>query len=697
VVLHGSESAVLGGPLPASLPEGVVTFLLTDVEGSSRLWEEDPAAMRAALALHDELLERAVGASGGVRPVEQGEGDSVVVAFDQASRAVACALELQRDLHAAEWPNGCELRVRVALHSGEALLRDPGNYVGPALNRCARLRALAHGGQTLVSRATYELVADALPEGAALRSLGALRLRDLARAEEVFELAHAELPSDFPPLRTLDALPNNLPPQLSSFVGREQELAELGRLLGDQRLVTLTGAGGCGKTRLALQTASEALERFPDGAWWVELAPLAEDRLVGAAIAEALGVRPLPGMTELQACGAYLASRRALLVLDNCEHLVKACGEAAEELLKAAPELVMLATSRAPLGVGGERDWRVPSLSLPALETGDSNGDLAGSDAVSLFVERAQQAHPDFAVRNGEGEDVVRLCRELDGLPLAIELAAARVRILSVAQIANGLSERFRLLSGGPQTSSDRLRAMRASVDWSYELLSEQERVLLRRLAVFAGGSTLEAVDEVCAGDAIEREAMLDLLASLVDQSLVVAEGHEAGVRYRLLETMRQYGLERLADAGEEATIRARHLDYFLALSERAAPHLETGRQLEFLELLDPEAPNLAAAIEGALLSEPPRALRFCAALYRWWCARGRFAEAELSHSRSLEAGGSLDPGLLARALHGRAYIAISVGDYRAAEGHATEALALAEEAGEGGPRRGRDPNWVPR
>ena len=316
-----------------SLPKGVVTFLLTDVEGSSRLWEADAAAMRAAISLHDELLERAVAASRGVRPLEQGEGDSVVVAFGHASQALACALELQRGLRAAEWPADCELRVRVALHSGEALLRDARNYVGPALNRCARLRALAHGGQTLVSRTTYELVVEDLPEATSLRPLGPHRLKDLGRAEEVFELAHPELPSGFPPLRSLEALPNNLPLQLSSFVGRERELAELGRLLADHRLITLTGAGGCGKTRLALQAASETLERFPDGAWWVELAPLGEEELVGAAIAEALGVRPLPGMTELQAAGAYLARRRALLILDNCEHLAGAGAEAAEALL----------------------------------------------------------------------------------------------------------------------------------------------------------------------------------------------------------------------------------------------------------------------------------------------------------------------------------------------------------------------------
>jgi predicted ATPase/class 3 adenylate cyclase/DNA-binding CsgD family transcriptional regulator len=678
-------ATALSAPQGVSLPQGVVTFLLTDVEGSSRLWETDAAAMRAAISIHDELLEGAVAATAGVRPLEQGEGDSVVVAFEQASDAVACALGLQRGLAAARWPEGCELRVRVALHSGEALLRDAQNYVGPALNRCARLRAVAHGGQTLLSRATYELVAERLPDGASLRPLGKQRLRDLARAEEVFELAHPDLPSGFPPLRSLDALPNNLPVALSSFIGRERELAELGRLLGEDRLVTLTGTGGCGKTRLVLQAASETLERFPDGVWWVELAPLAEGELVGAAVAEALGVRPLPGVTELQAVCGHLASRRAMVVLDNCEHLLDACAEAAESIIQAAPEVVVLATSRAPLGVAGESEWRVPSLSLPSETTeapaGTANANGA-SDAVSLFIDRAASARPDLALGPDDAASVTAICTELDGLPLAIELAAARVRILSVAQIAAGLSDRFRLLSGSGRATA-RLKTMRASVDWSHELLSDQERALLRRLAVFAGGLTLEAVDEVCAGDGIEHEAVLDLLASLVDQSLVVADATEAGVRYRLLETVRQYGLERLAEAGEDETIRARHRDHFLGIAERAAPHLETARQSETVQVLDPEAANLAAAIDHAVQTDPELALRFGVALYRWWHTSGRFPEAELAYARMLEASGDLYPGVRARVLQCRAAIASILGEFEAAEAHATEALALADEVGD--------------
>jgi predicted ATPase/DNA-binding CsgD family transcriptional regulator len=477
--------------------------------------------------------------------------------------------------------------------------------------------------------------------------------------------------------------PHNLPVALTSFVGRERERGELRRALADTRLLTLTGAGGCGKTRLALRVASEVLDLFPDGVWWVELAPVADEELVGAALAEALGVRPLPGVTELQAACAYLSSRRALVMLDNCEHLLGACAETAEALLVSARDVVVMATSRAPLGVGGETAWRVPSLSLPAVGAEGSAESLPGSDAVSLFVERARKVRPGFGLSDENAASVARVCGELDGLPLAIELVAARVRMLSVEQIAGGVSDRFRLLTGGPRTASERQRTLRASVDWSHDLLSGDERVLLRRLAVFTGGFTLDAVERVCADEEVECARVLDLLGSLVDQSLVIAEERDAGVRFRLLETVRQYGLERLAECGEEDMLRGLHRDLFLALAEQAAPLLETGHQRAWLERLDPEAANLAAAIDHALVSEPRLALRFCAALYRWWWIRGRYAEAEHAHSRSLDVCRDRERALRGRALYSRAYLAVEAGQHEAAAAHATEALALAEECGD--------------
>jgi predicted ATPase/DNA-binding CsgD family transcriptional regulator len=477
------------------------------------------------------------------------------------------------------------------------------------------------------------------------------------------------------------APPHNLPATPTSFVGRERELAEVERLLIDHRLVTLTGPGGCGKTRLALRVASDVLERFPDGTWWVGVASQRDPELVGAAIAETLGVRPLPGLTPLQAAGAYLASRRSLVILDNCEHLTEACAEAGDALANAGAGVFVLATSRAPLGAGEETEWRVPSLTLPT----DEVDRFEASDAVALFVERARQARSSFELSKGNAEPVAEICTALDGLPLAIELAAARLRMLSVKQIATGVSDRFRLLTRGPRTESPRLQTLRASVDWSYDLLSDAERALLRRLGVFSGTFSLDAAERVCSADGIETDQVLDLLAELVDQSLVLAEEGGLEMRYRLLETLRQYGLERLAEAGEEERLRDRHRDFFLALAERAAPHLETERQREWFEVLDPEAANLAAAIDHAIRSDPPLALRLCTALFMWWRGRQTFAQAQAAYSRALAAAEDGPAAPRARALWGRGNNALGLGEFEAAGADATEALALAEDAGDPG------------
>ena len=666
------------------LPAGTVTFLMSDIEGSTRLWSASPEAMGSAVGQVYAIIDRAVRRHDGVRPVEQGEGDSVVGAFSRASDALAAALQAQRELRAFSWPDGIDVRVRIALHTADAQLRDEGNYFGLALSRCARLRAIASGGQTLLSRATRDLVVDQLPDGVELLDCGTHRLRDLGRPEHVFALVHADLSDDFGSLRSLDTFPNNLPDQLTSFVGRAEELRALRAALPETRLLTLTGAGGAGKTRLALQLAADCLDLFEDGAWWVDLAPVSDPQLVSDAVANALGVRPLPSMSALQASCVQLGTSTTLVLLDNCEHLLRACGEVVETLLRSCPNVSVIATSRTSLGVAGETDWRVPSLSLPPRERErESVLALGQFDAVRLFIERARKARPNFGVTNENAPAVAQVCEELDGLPLAIELAAARVRMLSVEQIAAGLGDRFHLLTGGTRTALPRHQTLRASVDWSHALLSDPECALLRRLAVFAGGFTLDLAESVCADKLLPRVAILDLLASLVDKSLVVADERVGAVRYRMLETVRQYGVERLDEAGELGAVRDRHRDGLLALAEQIAPALHGPGQRDWLDMLDQESANLASALDRALVTDGDLALRLCVALTFWWKLRGRFQPAERGFARALEAADHAPSELRARGLFGRGYLAAYALNIEVALRDLQEARGIAEAVGD--------------
>jgi predicted ATPase/class 3 adenylate cyclase/DNA-binding CsgD family transcriptional regulator len=665
------------------LPVGTVTFLLTDIEGSTRLWAADPEAMAGAVPMHYALLADIVDRHGGVRPVEQGEGDSVLAAFARASDAVASACEAQLAFATQAWPGGVELRVRMALHTAEAQLRDEGNYYGIALSRCARLRAIAHGGQTLVSRAVHDLVVDRLPDGVGLVDLGTHRLRDLGRPEHVFGLTHPDLPARPAPLRSLNELPNNLPDRLTSFIGREHELEEIAEALSSSRLLTLTGAGGCGKTRLAAQAAADALDAFPDGAWWIDLAPLAHAEAIAPALDEAIGVRPLPGQSALDAAAVHLGRARALIVLDNCEHLLEESSRIADALLHGCPEVVVLATSRAPLEVEGETTWRVPSLSLPTEPSAEPVEAIAQSDAMRLFIARATKVRPNFTVTAENAPAIAQICHDLDGIPLAIELAAARVRVLGVEQIEAALGDRFRLLTGGARSAMPRQQTLRASVDWSHELLSEDERTLFRRLATFDGGWTLDAVEEICAGDGLERLAILDVLSSLVDKSLVVVDERGASVRYRLLETVRQYALDRLSEAGERAMLRSRHRDAYVARAEQIASRLEAAGQSTWLGLLDDEAANLGLALDHAVETDGKLALRLCVALTFWWKYRGRFAHADDAYVRTLDVVHDESEPLRARVLWARGYLLTYAGRFEEAMACEQEALETASRLGD--------------
>ncbi len=613
-------------------PTGTITFLFSDIEGSSKKWDLQPAAMRVALAAHDRLLRETFEACGGF--VFKTVGDAFCVAFDTATDALNGALESQRVLRAADWSAIGELKVRMALHTGAAEQRD-GDYFGQSLNRVARILSAAHGGQVLLSLPTEELVRDHLPHGAQLRHLGEHRLRDLSRPEHLYQLIASDLPSEFAGLRSLESVPNNLPVQLTSFIGREREMAEVKRLLASTRLLTLTGMGGTGKTRVSLQVAADVLDTFSDGVWFVEFATIAEAALVVETVAAALDLRQEPEKPLQTTLTNFLKDRRLLLVLDNCEHVVAACARLAETLLRACPKLRILASSREPLGIAGETAWPLPPLSLPdhwrEITAGpDALEKLTQYEAVRLFAERAVLARPAFQLTNDNVATVTQICFRLDGIALAIELAAARIRVLTLAQIAERLDDRFRLLTSGTRNAEPRQQTLRSLIDWSHDLLSESERRLFRRLAVFARGRTLESIEGVCGGEGVEAWDIVDLLTQLVDKSLVYVEKTpEHGARYFILESIWDYANEKLIEAGESEMFRIRHLDFFLKFAEDAAPKIRGPQQLEWLERVEQESYNLRYALDAAELpGQVPKGLRLLAATQRFVEVRGLFKEA---------------------------------------------------------------------
>ena len=582
------------------LPTGTVTFLFTDLEGSTRLWEEHPEAMRSALARHDGILRDAIAAHDG--HIVKTTGDGVHAAFARPLDALEVAVAAQLALTDVDWETPEPLRVRMGIHTGAADLRD-GDYYGTSLNRAARLMSAAHGGQIVVSLATEELVRDDLRDGMGLVDLGEHGLRDLARAERVFQVAQPSLRRDFPRLRSLDAFPGNLPAQITSFIGRDAELQLVGKALDSSRVVTLTGVGGVGKTRLAVHAAAEMLPRFPDGGWLCELAAAEDADTMAQVVSAALGAPNRPGMSLESSILEYLAGKRLLVVLDNCEHLLDAAARLAEAIVRDCPDVWVLATSREVLVVEGEHVVGLRSLSLP--DTTDSTTDVATSDAVRLFVERAQAARTGFELDPAGAIAVAEICRRLDGIPLAIELAAARVGAMSPSEIAGLLDERFRLLRGGRRTALERHQTLRATVDWSYSLLSDVERAVFGRLAVFAGTFDASGARAVTSGDDIGEWDVLDALGSLVAKSMLVADTSADGLtRYQMLETLRAYARERLDEVGESDAWRRRHAVHYAGFAAGAQPELLGPNEVAWRRQLRAELDNLRAAVFWALDSD---------------------------------------------------------------------------------------------
>jgi predicted ATPase/class 3 adenylate cyclase len=651
-------------------------MLFTDIEGSTRsvaaLGTDD---WEAVLEVHGRILRHALADHAGTEV--RTEGDAFFAVFTSPVEAVTAAAAAQRALAAATWPNATTARVRMGLHTGEARPASAAtgaDYVGLDVHRAARIAAAGHGGQVLVSDATEVLVRDALPEGLSLRDLGEHRFKDLAQPRRIYGLVIDGLPDAFPPLRSLDSTPNNLPTQPTSFIGREKELATALALLARGPLVTLTGQGGTGKTRLALHLAADSLEEYAGGAWLVELAPVSDPAAVGPAVAAVLRIPERPAIRITDAIVEALRDQELLLVLDNCEHVIAAAADLVSALLRSCPRLKILATSREALSVPGEALLSVPSLGVPADDPLPPIEELRGYEAIRLFNDRSNAQLPTFVLTAENASDVVRVCRRLDGIPLALELAAARMRSLSLAEIAQRLDDRFRLLTGGGRTVVARQQTLRALIDWSYDLLGEGERQLFRRLAVFVRGWTLHAAEVVCPGEGLDPSAVLDLIAHLVDKSLVVMQDRGGIARYTMLESIREYAREKLLDSGEAELLRERHAEYFFHVIVDA-PEWNIGSSAATVAATDYE--NIQTALEwiGADPEGSERELLFVGSMFGPAVARGRVAQLRGSVTTALARS---DPS--ARTL-GRARALLAAGQLAGMQGDGASASALVEEA----------------
>lgn len=698
---HGTSGpAATSAPASSAAPAAIstATFLFTDIEGSTRLEERVGTARYGDLReRHRSLLRAAFDAHGGA---EQGtEGDSFFVVFGSAREAVAAAVDAQRAIAAEPWPDDVAIRVRMGLHSGEASMAG-GSLVGLDINRAARISAVAHGGQILVSDATRALVTAALPSDVTLRDLGEYRLRDLLAPERLVQVTASGLASAFPPPRTLDAHPNNLPTQLTTFIGRQDELDEARRLLETTRLLTLTGPGGTGKTRLSLQLATTVAEGFPDGVFFVPLEPIRDPMLVAPRIASAVGVVEGGARPAAELIAEWLAPRRVLLVLDNVEQVIDAAPIVAD-LLRAAEGLTIIATSRAPLRVSGEQEYPVPGLPSPpdpsemsGLERLNLSGGARVLDAaavgqyaaVRLFIERARAVKPGFAITNENAPAVAGICARLRGMPLAIELAAARIKLLSPEAILSRLEHQLDVLSAGARDLPARQQTLRGAIAWSYEILDEPGRRLLDRLSVFAGGPDLEAVEAICGPASEIGGDVIDGVMALADQSLVrVEETADGEPRVRLLDTIREYAAERLVERGEEEAIRARHRDWYMALAERAVPEMSGADQRGWLDRLELEHDDIRAVLDRAVAQpEPGVAIRTAFAMWRFWQKHGHLGEARRRLDAMAAANWSrADPRLRARLVEALGGVCWWQGDLVAMRVHYEEALALWLEIGD--------------
>jgi predicted ATPase/class 3 adenylate cyclase len=665
---------------PQPLPTGTVTFMFTDIEGSTRLLQRLGSGYPEILEEHHRLLAEAIVGNGGISVGS--EGDSVFAVFTSPAAAVTAALAAQRALAATDWPDGVEVRVRIGLHTGEGMLGGH-SYVGLDVHRAARISAAGHGGQILVSDATEPLVARTLPEGVSLRDLGEHRLKDLDHPEHLFQVTAAELQLEFPLVRSLDARPTNLPRQLTSFIGREREVARVKELLADTQLLTLTGPGGTGKTRLAIQTAADLLDEFAAGCFFVPLSPISDPSLVLSSIAQVLGVQEAGDRPIGETLNEYLELKELLLVLDNFEQIV-AAGSSVADLLSHAGELKVIVTSRSALHVYGEHEFPVPPLALPAPGEHLSAAALGQYEAVALFIQRARALRPDFEVTNENAPAIAEICARLDGLPLAIELAAARVKLLEPDDILARLSDRLGLLRGGAKDLPTRQQTLRDAIAWSFDLLDQEERALFRRFSVFVGGWTLDAAEPVMGNDA----DVLEGVSSLVDKSLVRSLPEPgSGPRFSMLMTIHEFAWEQLLGSPEADDVRRRHAEYFLSLAEEAEPSLTGPDHMKWLDLIQRDHDNLRAVLRWSIEKDQADVgLRIGGALWRFWHLRGHFTEGRAWVSQLLALpSGQARTAARAKGLNGIAGLVYWQADYDLATTYWNESLSIWQELGDRG------------
>ena len=670
-----------------SLPSGTVTFLFTDIENSTPLWEKFPESMKSALAKHDSVLKDAIETNSG--QIIKTTGDGVHAVFSTVMDAVNASIDAQNEFQTSERANSSEvpLRVRMGIHTGEAELRD-GDYYGGALNRAARIMSIGHGGQILISDVTLQVAQEHLPKAVSTLDLGQQHLKGLRRLEHIHQLNAPGLQQEFPPLKSLTHATNNLPVQLTSFIGRRRELAEAESRLDDARLLTLIGPGGTGKTRLSIQLGNQLLPSFKDGVWLVEFAPISDPSLIVQTIASVFDIREIPGTPLKILVHDYLREKKLLLILDNCEHLVESSAQVAYEFLRIAPNIKIIASSREALGINGETVYRVPSLSLPG--QADIKRDAAlGFESVQLFVERASATNQKFRLTDENASSVAQICSRLDGIPLAIELAASRITVFSPEQIANRLDDRFKLLTGGSRTALPRQQTLRALIDWSYNLLNEDERALLCRLSVFASGWTFDAAETIC-----NNVDVFEFLPQLIDKSLVVLNNEDDEPRYFLLETIRQYARDKLLENNEGERTRERHLAYYLEMTETAMPEMLTReKELEWIRKLEVEYDNIRTAVEWSLSNDPIAAMRLVRSLTYWFVVTSyssegyHWGEEVLKRVKLLTNNGrslTTEENLYrARLIAAMSIMSFSMGDNQAAAMEAEQAVNLLRSLGD--------------